>query len=79
MPLPNPTGELRTEMYLGSGRFQPHPIKSGAIGNGYVEVIDGLQEGDRVVTSANFLITGVVPGVTPFNTCLKLINTEASK
>lgn len=87
--LPNPTGELRTDMYanvelgsgaensilavptsailnsgekqivlvdLGDGRFAPRPIKVGARGGDYAEILDGLNEGDRVVTSANFLI-----------------------
>ncbi len=87
--LPNPTGELRTDMYvntelniptngdalavpsstilntgekqvvlvdLGDGRFQPRQVKTGATGDGHVEILDGLKEGDRVVTSANFLI-----------------------
>lgn len=87
--LPNPTGELRTDMYasvelgngtensvvaipasailnsgekqivlvdFGDGRFAPHQIKIGARGRDYAEVLEGLNEGDRVVTSANFLI-----------------------
>jgi membrane fusion protein, copper/silver efflux system len=87
--LPNPTGELRTDMYadvqieagaandmlavpasailnsgerqvvlvdMGDGRFRPQPVKTGMQGGGYVEILDGLKEGDRVVTSANFLI-----------------------
>jgi Cu(I)/Ag(I) efflux system membrane fusion protein len=41
---------------LGRGRFQPRPVKVGASGDGHVEILDGLNEGDRVVTSANFLI-----------------------
>lgn len=87
--LPNPTGELRTDMYanvelggsaensilavptsailnsgarlivlvdLGDGRFQPRPVKIGTRSGDYAEILDGLNEGDRVVTSANFLI-----------------------
>jgi Cu(I)/Ag(I) efflux system membrane fusion protein len=40
----------------GQGRFEPRDVKLGRRGGGYVEITDGLSEGDAVVTSANFLI-----------------------
>ncbi len=41
---------------LDKGRFAPRELRLGAeVGNEY-EVLDGLEEGDRVVTSAQFLI-----------------------
>jgi Cu(I)/Ag(I) efflux system membrane fusion protein len=40
----------------GEGRFEPREVKLGRRGGGYVEVTDGVREGDAVVTSANFLI-----------------------
>jgi Cu(I)/Ag(I) efflux system membrane fusion protein len=40
----------------GEGRFEPREVKLGRRGGGYVEIIDGVTEGDAVVTSANFLI-----------------------
>lgn len=40
----------------GDGRFEPREIKLGRRGGGYVEVRDGLADGEAVVTSANFLI-----------------------
>ena len=40
----------------GNGRFEPRDIKIGARGDGYVEVIDGVSNGEAVVVSANFLI-----------------------
>jgi Cu(I)/Ag(I) efflux system membrane fusion protein len=40
----------------GDGRFEPRDVKLGRRGNGYVEIRDGLREGDPVVVSANFLI-----------------------
>jgi len=40
----------------GEGRFEPREVKLGRRGNGYAEVREGLNEGDRVVVSANFLI-----------------------
>jgi len=41
---------------LGAGRFAPRDIRLGAEVGDEFEVLDGLQEGDRVVTSAQFLI-----------------------
>lgn len=41
---------------LGEGRLQPKEIEVGAKAGGWVEVLSGLEEGDTVVTSANFLI-----------------------
>ncbi len=40
----------------GEGRFEPREVKVGTRGNGFVEVKDGLADGDRVVVTANFLI-----------------------
>ena len=41
---------------LGEGRYEPRPVKLGARVAGYVQVLEGLQPGERVVTSATFLI-----------------------
>jgi Cu(I)/Ag(I) efflux system membrane fusion protein len=38
------------------GRFEPRPVKLGARTNGSVEVLEGLVEGETVVTAANFLL-----------------------
>jgi Cu(I)/Ag(I) efflux system membrane fusion protein len=40
----------------GSGYFEPREVKVGAKVDDYYEVIKGLKAGERVVTSANFLI-----------------------
>jgi len=40
----------------GEGRFEPRDVKLGRRGNGYVEIRDGLRDGDPVVVAANFLI-----------------------
>jgi Cu(I)/Ag(I) efflux system membrane fusion protein len=40
----------------GDGRFEPTPVRLGMRGDGYVEVKDGIVQGDNVVTTANFLI-----------------------
>lgn len=86
--VPNPTGELKPEMYgevefkgsahegllipldavvhsgsrdvvflaLGAGKFLPRQVKLGAQTGSQVEVIEGLEEGQDVVTRANFLV-----------------------
>ena len=41
---------------LADGYFEPRPIKVGPAVNQFYPVLDGLQPGDRVVTSAQFLI-----------------------
>jgi len=40
----------------GDGRFEPREVKLGQRGDGYVEVRQGVTEGEPVVISANFLI-----------------------
>src|SRR5438445_1630061 len=40
----------------GEGRLEPREVKLGNRGAGFVEVRQGLAEGDAVVVSANFLI-----------------------
>ena len=40
----------------GSGYFEPREVKVGSKVDNYYEVIKGLKAGERVVTSANFLI-----------------------
>ena len=40
----------------GSGYFEPREVKLGVKVDNYYEVIKGLKSGERVVTSANFLI-----------------------
>jgi Cu(I)/Ag(I) efflux system membrane fusion protein len=40
----------------GEGRFEPRPVRLGVRGNDWVQVLDGIRPGDRVVVGANFLI-----------------------
>jgi Cu(I)/Ag(I) efflux system membrane fusion protein len=40
----------------GEGRFEPRDVKTGRHGGGYVEITNGVAQGEAVVTSANFLI-----------------------
>jgi membrane fusion protein, copper/silver efflux system len=40
----------------GEGRFEPRPVKLGRRGDGYNEILDGVTQGEEVVTTATFLI-----------------------
>jgi membrane fusion protein, copper/silver efflux system len=40
----------------GAGAFEPHSVTLGRKAGDYYEVLNGLENGDEVVTSANFLI-----------------------
>ena len=40
----------------GQGRFEPRPVRVGAHGDGYTQILDGLKPGETVVVGANFLI-----------------------
>jgi Cu(I)/Ag(I) efflux system membrane fusion protein len=51
------TGERQTVIKaLGNGHFQPVEVETGKWGEGSVEILHGLQEGDEIVTSGQFLI-----------------------
>jgi membrane fusion protein, copper/silver efflux system len=41
---------------LGGGAFEPREVRLGSRGDGYVEVVNGLAAGQRVVVNGNFLI-----------------------
>ncbi|WP_413936516.1 efflux RND transporter periplasmic adaptor subunit [Nitrospira sp. BLG_1] len=43
-------------MDLGQGRYEPISVKLGRRSQDSVEVLEGLKAGDRIVTSANFLL-----------------------
>jgi Cu(I)/Ag(I) efflux system membrane fusion protein len=40
----------------GQGRFEPRDVKLGDRGDNYVEVLEGVKDGEKVVVAANFLI-----------------------
>ena len=40
----------------GEGRFEPRPVRIGAHGDDWIEILDGIKPGEQVVTGANFLI-----------------------
>ncbi len=41
---------------IGDGRFAPRDVVLGPRGDGFIQVLEGLSDGDEVVTSAQFLI-----------------------
>ncbi len=52
----SPSGEPFVYVDAGGGRYELRKIKVGRVGDDFAEVLDGLKEGDRVVTSGNLLI-----------------------
>jgi Cu(I)/Ag(I) efflux system membrane fusion protein len=40
----------------GEGRFEPRAVKLGRRGGDYREVLDGVTDGEQIVTTATFLI-----------------------
>ncbi|SEA46308.1 efflux RND transporter periplasmic adaptor subunit [Microbulbifer marinus] len=49
-------GKPRVVLALGEGRFKSVNVQTGRIGEQQVEILAGLREGERIVTSAQFLI-----------------------
>jgi len=48
--------DQRVILALGDGKFRPRRVTAGMESGDFVEITGGLKEGDRVVTSAQFLI-----------------------
>ncbi len=48
--------EERVILDLGEGRFAPRKVTAGMESGDFVEILEGLREGERVVTSGQFLI-----------------------
>jgi Cu(I)/Ag(I) efflux system membrane fusion protein len=46
----------RVVLALGEGRFKSVAVTLGRIGRGEAEILKGIEEGDKVVTSAHFLL-----------------------
>ncbi len=46
----------RVVLALGEGRYQSIAVSLGRLSDQYIEVVQGLEAGDRVVTSAQFLL-----------------------
>ncbi len=41
---------------LGGGYFDPREVKLGVMADGYVQILEGVKEGENIVTSSQFLI-----------------------
>jgi len=52
----------RVVLDAGDGRFRVQPVVTGLASGGDVEVLEGLADGDRVVTSGQFLIDAEAGG-----------------
>ena len=48
--------EQRVVISLGEGRFEARPVTAGIESGDFVEILQGIDEGDQVVTSGQFLI-----------------------
>lgn len=46
----------RVVLALGEGQFKSVAVQIGRVTEGYIEILEGLIEGDEIVTSAQFLI-----------------------
>jgi Cu(I)/Ag(I) efflux system membrane fusion protein len=40
----------------GEGRFEPRAVRLGQRAEGYIEVLEGLRDGEQVVVAANFMV-----------------------
>jgi len=40
----------------GEGRFEPREVRTGTLADEYVEILEGVKDGEAVVVAANFLI-----------------------
>ena len=51
------TGERNVVIVpLGGGYFDPRDVRLGVSADGYIQILNGVREGEKVVTSAQFLI-----------------------
>lgn len=56
----------RVMVALGDGRFRPQLVQTGIVSNGRIEILTGLQEGETVVTSGQFLLDSEANGEQAF-------------
>ncbi|GAB4127370.1 MAG: efflux RND transporter periplasmic adaptor subunit [Rhodothalassiaceae bacterium] len=66
----------RVILALGEGRFRPAEVRSGIESGDRVEILAGLAEGERVVTSSQFLIDSEASLDASF---LRMLGTETAK
>ncbi len=56
----------RVIVALGGGQFRPQVVRTGVASGSRIEIISGLSEGDRVVTSGQFLLDSEANGEQAF-------------
>jgi len=61
------------------GRYGAHEVKVGRRSSGYVEILQGLADGDRIVTNGNFLIDAESNFQSAIKAFAPARNTEARK
>ena len=62
------TGTMnRLVLALGNGRFKSVVVKTGRFDDNNIEILDGVKAGDRIVTSAQFLIDSESSKTSDFN------------
>jgi membrane fusion protein, copper/silver efflux system len=52
----NPGDQPRVYVETGGGAYEHRPIKLGRQGGQFVEILDGVSEGEKIVTSGNLLL-----------------------
>jgi membrane fusion protein, copper/silver efflux system len=52
----NPGDQPRIYIDQGNGAYQHRPVKVGRQGDEFIEILEGLAEGEKVVTSGNLLL-----------------------
>ena len=70
----------RVIIAMGEGRFTPREIKTGIQSENRVEILDGLEEGDEVVVSSQFLLdseASLTAGLRRMETDEKELSTES--
>lgn len=48
--------EERVIVAMGEGRFLPMPVRTGVETDDYIEVVSGIQEGEEIVVSSQFML-----------------------
>lgn len=52
----HPGDQARVYIDHGGGAFEHRPVKLGRQGDAFVEILDGLSEGEKIVTSGNLML-----------------------
>ncbi|MFI9652769.1 efflux RND transporter periplasmic adaptor subunit [Guyparkeria halopsychrophila] len=76
--IPSPGG-ARVVVRTGEGRFRPMAVETGVEAGGYTEIVSGLEAGDQVVASGQFLIDSESSIQAAFSRLSGSNDTETSK